>query len=243
MSYILEALKKIEQKREQEELPRSVTFSGESSRPKKKQVLWPYLLIAVLLVNAVFLIRWMWVAPPVKTQPPAPPSAAPYPSMEPSPPVSSGERETAKRKARVPVPSIEERGPAPRDRTMTLPRTTPERDVPQTPVVAPKSPDAVAESAAEPEVARPERQSAPAGGRVYTMSELPPDVRSRLPEFKISGHAYSPEPQTRVVRINERILQEGQDLSPGLRLEEIVPAGVILSYHGYRFRIGINQHR
>ena len=52
MSYILEALKKVEQKREQEERPRSPNFSDESVRPGKKRIIWPYVLIAALLVNA-----------------------------------------------------------------------------------------------------------------------------------------------------------------------------------------------
>jgi general secretion pathway protein B len=64
-----------------------------------------------------------------------------------------------------------------------------------------------------------------------------------LPEFNISGHAYSPEPQTRVARINEKILQEGQELAPGLKLEEITPGGVIFGYRGYRFRVELSGNR
>jgi general secretion pathway protein B len=88
---------------------------------------------------------------------------------------------------------------------------------------------------------RPNRQTAQ--DRVYSLSDLPAEVRSGLPEFKISGHAYSPEAQTRVVRINEKILQEGQELSPGLKVEEIVPNGVVLSHKTYRFRVEIGQAR
>ena len=73
------------------------------------------------------------------------------------------------------------------------------------------------------------------------VNELPATVRSALPEFRISGHAYSPEPQTRVARINEKILQEGQELIPGLKLEEIVPEGVIFGYRGYRFRVDLDE--
>jgi hypothetical protein len=46
-----------------------------------------------------------------------------------------------------------------------------------------------------------------------------------------------------VTRINEKILQEGQELTPGLRLEEIVPEGVIFGFRGYRFRVDLSASR
>jgi len=104
---------------------------------------------------------------------------------------------------------------------------------------APKPP-AAPEAAAVPE-SRVEKPQPPAPDKVLALAELPLAIRNALPEFKISGHAYTPEPQTRVVRINEKILQEGQELSPGLRVEEIVQGGIIMSYGGYRFRININE--
>ena len=72
-------------------------------------------------------------------------------------------------------------------------RAMPEKTVHETAVPLVKIP-AVAEGPAEP-VAPVERRRAPSG-RVYTPGELPADVRSGLPEFRISGHAYSPEAQT-----------------------------------------------
>ena len=42
-----------------------------------------------------------------------------------------------------------------------------------------------------------------------------------------------------IVSINSRMLKEGESLAPGLRLEQITPDGVILSYKGYRFQHGI----
>jgi hypothetical protein len=35
------------------------------------------------------------------------------------------------------------------------------------------------------------------------------------------------------------MLQEGEDLAPGIRLEQITPDGMIFSYKGYRFRRGV----
>ena len=59
MSYILEALKKLEQKREREEAPRLAVFSlGRESAPKRR-LSWPYILSAVLLLNAVAIMWWI----------------------------------------------------------------------------------------------------------------------------------------------------------------------------------------
>ena len=39
-----------------------------------------------------------------------------------------------------------------------------------------------------------------------------------------------------MVGINDRLVQEGQYLADGLKLEQITPDGLIFSYKSYRFR-------
>ncbi len=75
--------------------------------------------------------------------------------------------------------------------------------------------------------------------RVFNLNDLPADVRSALPPLKISAHVYSPEPQSRLVQVNDQLLQEGQDSTQGLKVEEIMPNGLVLRFKGYRFRMGI----
>ena len=53
MSYILEALKKVEQKEKQGGVPKLLSFPGGTAPKPKKRTLWPYLLVAALLLNAV----------------------------------------------------------------------------------------------------------------------------------------------------------------------------------------------
>jgi general secretion pathway protein B len=88
-----------------------------------------------------------------------------------------------------------------------------------------------------------EKGPTPLTEKIFSLSELPPAVRNALPEFRISGHAYSPDRQNRVARVNDKILQEGQELTPGLKVEEIVPDGIIFNYQSYRFRVGTNENR
>jgi general secretion pathway protein B len=74
---------------------------------------------------------------------------------------------------------------------------------------------------------------------VISMAELPPSVRQELPALKISVHAYSSNPSARLVGIDYRILHEGDNVVPGLKLEQITPEGMIFDYKGYRFSHGV----
>jgi general secretion pathway protein B len=103
--------------------------------------------------------------------------------------------------------------------------------------------------------ARPVRNKAPSGADtgasnnaaatapapiVITMAELPVAIQQELPPMSISVHAYSGNASQRLVDINGRLLHEGADVAPGLRLEQITPEGMILSYKGYTFRRGVH---
>jgi general secretion pathway protein B len=231
MSYILEALKKAEQNRQREEPLELLTFSGESAPERKKRSLWPYLLLAVLLLNAG-VITW-WIVPwqtgkeGASVQPPAVQQTATVA------PKGVENREQGRTGDTKEVPQAKEADRAPLPAAEKAARELP------LPVAAKSS--ATDRMPSEPQI-RTEKKVA-AVDRLFSLKELPPAVKSALPEFKITGHAYSPEPQTRVVRVNEKILQEGQELSPGLKVEEIVPGGIIFGYQGYRFRIGAGENR
>ena len=254
MSYILEALKKVEQKREQEDASRLPTFSSEQAPERKKPLIWPYILAAALFVNTGLALRlfgpwWTHEQEPssISLSSPEPPYAAP----------GRTEKET---QGRVSPARIAMNEPA-RSREAKISRTPgarqKEKSAAEEPTLGQKEPSETASLPAAQKAQAPERPEAPKevqvrvakapsaafAGKVVSPGELPPSIRSSLPEFKISGHAYAPDPQTRVVRINEKILQEGQELSPGLRVEEIVPDGIILSYSGYHFRIGVKDSR
>lgn len=79
----------------------------------------------------------------------------------------------------------------------------------------------------------------PDPSRIYKLKELPAGVRTGLPEFSVTAFLYSDNPASRMVRINDQMMKEGQDLSPGLKLEEITSDGVILRYQGYRFHLAL----
>lgn len=220
MSYILEALKKAELKREQEEPSKVPTFLTGPVREPVHRVRWPYFLAAALLLNAVL---GAWYLIPRKT----PAASAP---IQATTPIQTGPAVIVRAPAqdiRKPAPSA----PGPKEVPVFVVSAEPARR-PSVPEAAPMH----QASLTKPSTMKPQARGA---GRVLSLNELPSAIRSTLPEFRVSGHAYTPESQTRVVRINEKILQEGQDLSPGLRVEEIVPDGIVMSYGGYRFHIDV----
>jgi general secretion pathway protein B len=243
VSYILEALKKVEQKREQEEPSKVPTFLVGPVRESAQRVRWPYVLAAALLLNAG-LVVWHVIprgAPaalpsaetPVRTAPVVA-TRVPAKELKKSTPSVIGRKESSAFVA-VATPT----------KTPVISETSPvsQASVDKPRPVAPGKTASVNELS-ETTPSAPVRVDKPrpaASGKLFSLNELPPTIRSALPEFKVSGHAYTPEPQTRVVRINEKILQEGQNLSPGLKVEEIVQGGIIMSYEGYRFRINIKE--
>ena len=89
----------------------------------------------------------------------------------------------------------------------------------------------------------PEKPAVPADAaqeqKVIPMAELPLQIQQEIPAMTIPLHAYSSKPRDRLVSINDRMLREGESLTPGLRLEQITQDGLIFSYKGYRFRRGV----
>lgn len=73
---------------------------------------------------------------------------------------------------------------------------------------------------------------------VRSMNELPITIQQEIPAMTVQLHAYSDEPDERLVSINSIRLREGSSLMSGLRLEQITPDGMIFSYKGYRFQHG-----
>lgn len=246
MSYILEALKKAEQKREQEEPSKVPTFLTGTVREAGRRARWPYFVAAALILNAG-LVVWRLI-------PRQAPSALP--------PTTSRAPVGIVQEAALPANTRDVRKPAP---SAPRPKETPKLVASETPVKAAlatetpppnvparvENPQPMPPGKAAPVVAPSEtasishvRATKPRpvpSGKLFALNELPSSIRSGLPEFRVSGHAYTPESQTRVVRINEKILQEGQDLAPGLRVEEIVQNGIVMSYEGYHFRVPIKE--
>lgn len=243
MSFILEGLKKSEQKRTEGEVPNLQTLHR-STTARRRRKLWPVLLCSALLLNAVVLVWWLrpWQSPqkaqPVAVQRPVTPSlatdhsappvaAAPLPeqpTVQSVPATSSRPVPPPIPKAQPPAELIPEPPPVNQQKTA----------VSSSPPASASSQQSVATAAA----AGSGQEAVSAGTAGYpSLDSLPASIRQQLPAFNFSLHYYSEDPQQRMVRLNGRILREGQELSDGLLLSEITSQGAVFSYHGYDFEV------
>lgn len=211
MSYILDALRKSDQQRQRGAAPTLRTAPVTAVAAKQPAFLLVGLFAAVLL-GAGIAIGWLR---------PWQPEQAPAPQAVAANPLDSSPRQAAQS-----APA-----PAPMNRVMPAGANAMTRST--APIAANTAP---AEATPAPE------ESADTGRReqkVMTMAELPVPMQDQIPKMSISVHAYSAKPADRLVGINGRLLREGDYPAPDLRLEQITPDGMILSYKGYRFRHGV----
>lgn len=70
--------------------------------------------------------------------------------------------------------------------------------------------------------------------------ELPSQIKEAI-SLSISMFVYSKNADERRMVINGSTRREGQEVSPGLRLEAISPDGGVFSYQGYRFHKAVRE--
>jgi general secretion pathway protein B len=105
----------------------------------------------------------------------------------------------------------------------------------------PESPAAVATPASvssevAPEVAAPEPAPDPWANTPY-LRQLPVEVQRALPALNFSVHIYSDTPAARMVKLEDRVLREGQRVAPELDVVAIIPRAVVLRYRDQPFKV------
>ena len=255
MSYILDALRKSDQLRQQHAAP-TLLLGQATAAPARQPAPLLYGGLAVILLAAGVAIGWLrpWqaesaanrpataqapksvpaavLAPRAETAPqPAPTALPPKVASAPAPKVAS---------APVPAPKVTS-APTPATKLAPAPAPAPEpKQALQRVVPAPLAPGA---SRRAPPPPVPGSGSSDLGAApvasVMAMADLPLAIQQALPSMSISVHAYSGKPAERLVGINGRLLHEGEEIAPGLKLLEIMPDGMVLSYQGYNFRRGV----
>ena len=263
MSYILDALRKSEQQRLQGAAPLLITTQI-SYNVEKQPALLLYGLVAAILICAGIMIGWLrpWQQDETEggksaitlTQdetkpPPIVPKAqllAPEPEKVKKPELALPEQKSiSTTKLASMADSREQDVPAPTNisaKVAAMPRKS------QTSTAVPEVPEQITDEAATPTMEKtilPSLESNGTNGivdetaqeqKIIAMTELPFAIQQEIPKMSISGHAYSTVPKERIVGINDRLLQEGEYLSPGLRLEQITSDGLVFSYKKYLFR-------
>lgn len=87
---------------------------------------------------------------------------------------------------------------------------------------------------------KPQEESAGTPPRKETVevSELPAAVQRGMPKLAISGYINNTDdPSGRMVGIGDQLVREGDEVSPGLKLEKIGSNSAVFAYKGYHFRV------
>ncbi len=121
-------------------------------------------------------------------------------------------------------------GPAPAPiRAQPEPQAAPPAPAPQLSPTAPNRMAARESAPVTPSMAEPP-PPAPVRDK-----PLEPALRAQLPPLAMNVVSYSDLPGTRFVMINQRILREGQQVNPELRVKEITRTGALMEFRGRTF--------
>lgn len=143
------------------------------------------------------------------------------------------------RKAQLPAPAPTQ---TPTDLTARLPESRIEpREPPAARVVAERAqPAAAIDSPARPLAPAPAPSRSGAGSvpDLPARQDLPPEVQRSLPPITVSGTVYSSDPAQRMLVVNGELWREGDQIRPGLVLEQIRRRDAVLRFNGVRFTVG-----
>lgn len=231
MSYILEALKKLEQKRQLEETPNLLTLQSRITQAPGKRSLWPYAIGGIILLNIAAVFIMLRIDPwrpaerhPAVQMPPASENMSSLPAASRVANRQDQEAAGATERARRP------NRPAPSVTGERTPKAAPPKPAPALTPLPDKAIPALS----------PPAKPLPQKSKTVNIQELPDSIRNSLPELKMTVHSYDELPQARFAIINNKMIKEGQFLVPELKLEQITPKGAILNYNSHRFLLGIN---
>jgi general secretion pathway protein B len=237
MSYILDALKKSEQERQRGTVPDLLTIQEELLQPSRRRFPWRYVAGAAIVLGAG---ASAWLLLPLKSSGPVVPvvhqeqksvmlTVAP---QDRDMPVSAPSAAMPGKKAEeTRLPAGGDNGDMGRIRREVLP---------ERPSSGMAHPGPAPQETEKPLLPTQQAALPPADpDRVYRLKELPSALQKGLPSFSLSAFMYSSDPELRMVRINEKMMREGQELAAGIRLQEITTDGVILVSQGYRFFIAM----
>ena len=215
MSFILDALKKSENSRLRQDHP--AIFDAQAAAVRRQGLpRWGIALMVLLGLNLLILAYALW-------RPSEPPAAVP--TVQPESTTASAAAHTAAAPAQS--------RPAQSRPALSAPA-----------LAAPPSAAPTRSMAAPPSDAR--RSTPPA---FPVSSEESPTLPSRddllaagaaIPEANLNMHVYDASPALRFVLLNGQRLREGEVSREGLRVEQILPEGVLLSAGGTSFMLSIN---
>ncbi len=220
MSYILEALKKLEEKRRRETAPYLLSEERSVRKDRMMHIPWRHVIAVAFLLNAGIFLWWLH---PWRSE------------KDIRAGMVNGTRRVQTRDG------LDKNGEGIAGRPVSHGRQKQDK-IMETEGVLPAGYGAGSGDGAAAVLHQQSGLSSekPAGDRrVISVNELPSSVRQRLPDLTISGHFYNARPSSRIVTVGGKTLHEGDAAAPGVKIERITPDGAVFSFEGYSFQSGI----
>jgi len=249
MSYILDALKRADTERERERgtvpgLHSQNLPSGSFQRDRQRQStgLPRYATGAGLLALALVVTWYFWPAAESRQETASAPAVVPDPTPSTTAP-------TTEAPMLEPAPSETLTAQAP-DLPILAPPPAPPPPPPRAAARTQASGSASGTTAAAEGASTSAAPAAPATTPAATtgtvpptspvrrFAELSPELRAQLPQVNVSGSTYSNNPKLRTLIANGKVIQEGDEISPGLQVETIGQRSAVLNFQGTRYSIG-----
>jgi len=240
MSYILDALRRAEEERREQQTATEL-HDQVVAPPTREQgasafvALGPWVVAAVCVAIAGAVGAYAWqmqshTAPESGTAAPIGQVAATPAAMSVAPPVGAPATPPAPTPV-APATAAPTAAPATTTPGLATPAPTP---VAQASVAAP--PPAPNPAPANAQAPAPQATAVvQAEPPVLSFASLPDDIRRALPPMTFDGTIYSEDPASRMLMINGQLLREGEAFTADVRVEQIKPRSAILSYRGRRF--------
>lgn len=213
MSYILDALKKSEQERGNSSIPSVQTIHSSSLNYADKKTVWPYVLIAALLLNLAAILYYVAVKDNDDILATTDESKDKVQQISTAETTANPiiEKSVGARPVKTNIGEHEKAFTAETGH-MTTPR---QKTVP------------------EPKAQQTNNKT------IVEFYDLPESIKQQLPAIVISAHVYSTNPAHRSIVINNNFLEEGEYILDDLVLYEITRDGAIFSYHETLFHHGV----
>lgn len=228
MSFILEALKKSEQQRLQNNTPQQEVCNRTLSLSSRRSRRWSYWLMAAFL--PLVLISGWWFYRRIE-----PATLAPVPAVNgASHAPSSLNQPRPSEPTAVPQDFISAQAPQPGDFSAEGSTAIPAESTPPARVHS-STPRKMMETAERVTTVGSEQPKARSHENLPLYLDLSEELRDRIPRLAMSMHYHSSDPGRRLVRINDRLLHEGDWLSSELHVVEITSTGAILDFQGKSF--------
>lgn len=233
MSFILEALKKSEQQRLQQNTPQQEVCKRTlflcSRRSSRRYYWW---MVAGFL--PLVLISGWWFYSRIE-----PATLAPSPSVNGANHAPSSHGQPMQPES-TPVPDDSVSAPPPLPEACSADATPvileeSRAPVEPPPIVRGSTPRKILETAVQGMTIVSKQPEVRISKNPPLYQDLSKELLDRIPRLIMSMHYHSSDPGRRLVRINDRLLHEGDWLSSELHVVEITPTGAILDFLGKSF--------